>query len=207
MPLSTYLVGKLLTHALKGTAFVQPTNLNLALSKADPTPDASGLSEVSGGAYARQTVNAWTQSGRGSSNTSTINFSQATAPWGTVTHWALFDDAGSPNLFAYGALVSGCVVFAADAATNKITAPGHSFSNGDQVRVCSVALPSGLSAATTYFVIGVSGDTFQLSLSSGGSAVDITGDGLGEIGKDLTQTVQIGNTVSIAGGQLAIAMP
>lgn len=43
----------------------------------------------------------------------------------------------------------------------------------------SGALPAGLSANTTYYVISASGQTCELSTSSGGSAVDITDTGTG----------------------------
>lgn len=44
-------------------------------------------------------------------------------------------------------------------------------------------LPAPLAAATTYYVLGVSSNTFQLSLTAGGSAIDITTTGSG------TQTI------------------
>jgi hypothetical protein len=36
------------------------------------------------------------------------------------------------------------------------------------------SLPAGLNGTTLYFVVGSTTDTFQLSLTSGGSAIDIT---------------------------------
>lgn len=63
------------------------------------------------------------------------------------------------------------------AAGDAISSNGHGLANTNRVFVRPVAgeaLPSGLSAATLYFVVGATTDTFQLSLTSGGAAVDIT---------------------------------
>jgi uncharacterized phiE125 gp8 family phage protein len=67
--------------------------------------------------------------------------------------------------------------FTAVAATDIFTAFGRSFTVGDRVRLCNSggALPSGLLPNTDYFVIAGP----KLSLTSGGSAVDITGAGTG----------------------------
>jgi len=71
--------------------------------------------------------------------------------------------------------------FNVNATTNVLTATGHPIATGDVVRLCNTggALPAGLSTNTNYYVIGVSGDTLQLSATSGGSAIDITGTGTG----------------------------
>lgn len=72
------------------------------------------------------------------------------------------------------------IAFTAVAATNLITAAGHARINGDKVRVSSTTtLPGGLSANTDYFVISMSGNTFKLSLTSGGTEIDITSTGTG----------------------------
>ena len=71
--------------------------------------------------------------------------------------------------------------FTVNATTNLLTATGHPIATGDVVRLCNTggALPAGLSTNTNYYAIGVSGDTLQLSATSGGSAIDITGTGTG----------------------------
>jgi hypothetical protein len=43
--------------------------------------------------------------------------------------------------------------------------------------VLSESLPAGLAATTIYYVVGSTTNTFQVSLTSGGAAVDITGQG------------------------------
>lgn len=72
------------------------------------------------------------------------------------------------------------VAFTAVAATNVITATGHTRINGDKVRTSSTGtLPGGLVINTDYFVINVSGSTFKLSAISGGTEIDITSTGSG----------------------------
>jgi len=74
------------THTLKylltSDSVTRPTNWYVALCTTDPTDSALGT-EVSGGGYARQSV-AFTVSGNNASNTSAIEFPEATADYGTV---------------------------------------------------------------------------------------------------------------------------
>lgn len=63
-----------------------------------------------------------------------------------------------------------------NAGTETITEVAHGLSDGDAITLSNSggALPVGLSAATTYYVIGATADTFQLSATYGGTAVLIT---------------------------------
>ena len=74
------------THTLKylltSDSVTRPTAWYVALCTTDPTDTALGT-EVSGGGYARQSV-AFTVSGNNASNTSAIEFPEATADYGTV---------------------------------------------------------------------------------------------------------------------------
>ena len=74
------------THTLKylltSDSVTRPTAWYVALCTSDPTDSALGT-EVSGGGYARQSV-AFTVSGNNASNTSAIEFPEATANYGTV---------------------------------------------------------------------------------------------------------------------------
>lgn len=64
--------------------------------------------------------------------------------------------------------------------TDVITVPGSAFSNGDVIRFTSTAgLPAPLGASTSYYVINVSSDSFKVSLTFGGSAVNLTTQGTG----------------------------
>ncbi len=67
------------------------------------------------------------------------------------------------------------------AATNDtITSAGHGLSDNDTVVLgTSNTLPAGLSVETTYYVIDSAENTFKLSESEGGEAVDVTDTGTG----------------------------
>jgi hypothetical protein len=56
------------------------------------------------------------------------------------------------------------------AATDIITATGSAFANGQPVRFTALSGGTGLNTTTNYYIINVSGDTFQVSTSVGGSA-------------------------------------
>ena len=74
------------------------------------------------------------------------------------------------------------VTFTTDFGTDdKLDVAGHPFANDDRVMVTSSAqdLPAGLDAATVYYVISSATNDFEVSLTSGGGAVDITDDGTG----------------------------
>lgn len=83
-----------------------------------------------------------------------------------------------------GALVdvgaNGGTVFTADAGTDFITSAGHGLTNGQVLLLTSsTSLPGGLALSTPYYVISKTTDTFQVALTAGGSAVDITDTGTG----------------------------
>lgn len=74
------------THTLKylltSDSVTRPTAWYVALCTTDPDDSTLGT-EVTGGGYARQTA-AFTVSGNNASNTSAIEFPEATADYGTV---------------------------------------------------------------------------------------------------------------------------
>lgn len=71
--------------------------------------------------------------------------------------------------------------FTVNASTDVLTVSGYTPVDGDLWRVSASGgdLPAGLSANTDYYVISSSGQTCKLSLTAGGSAVDITDAGTG----------------------------
>lgn len=75
---------------------------------------------------------------------------------------------------------AGGTIFTVDAGTDVITSAGHGLSDGDVLLLTtSNALPAGLSAGTPYFVRDKTTDTFKLSATSGGAAIDLTTAGTG----------------------------
>lgn len=82
-------------------------------------------------------------------------------------------------------------------ATDIFTITAHGFTNGDSKRLMTVdgTLPAGLSLNKNYFIITATTDTFQLSLTSGGGAVDVSDTGtddwyVGEIPMNLLAAIK-----------------
>ena len=70
--------------------------------------------------------------------------------------------------------------FTADYTTDFLTSTAHGLANADRVMVfSSTTLPAGISSSTVYFVVNKTTDTFQLSLTWGGSAINLTDNGTG----------------------------
>ena len=112
---SDYLEDKVLDHVFGGTAYTAPTTLYVALYTVAPT-DTGGGTEVSGGAYARQTA-AFTVSGTSpttASNSAAIEYPTATANYGTVVAVGVFDASSGGNLLAYANLDTSKVVSTGD---------------------------------------------------------------------------------------------
>lgn len=62
------------------------------------------------------------------------------------------------------------------ASPATVTAAGHGLTNGKRVQfTTSGALPTGIFANTTYFVINAATDTFNLSATQGGAAIGTSG--------------------------------
>jgi hypothetical protein len=112
--LSNYLENKLIDHIFQGTAYTGPATLYIALFTAVTDGEAGTVTEVSGGSYARVSVTAslsnWADASLGSNGTTTnvnaITFPTATADWGTVTHFGIYDASTAGNLLVYAALTT-----------------------------------------------------------------------------------------------------
>ena len=109
---SNYLENKVVGHVFGGSAYTAPSTLYVALYTSAPS-DTGGGTEVSGGAYARQTA-AFTISADTASNTSAIEYPTATANYGTVVAVGVFDASSSGNLLAYGNLTTSKTVSTGD---------------------------------------------------------------------------------------------
>ena len=107
MPMTTGINQAALDHIFQKAAWTQPGNLSLALSTSTPNDDGTGVTEPSGGDYARvQTLPAdWTRTGGDMQNNSRQDFPEATASWGTITHLVIYDQTAG-TVVAFGALSS-----------------------------------------------------------------------------------------------------
>ena len=109
-----YLEDALLKHVFTNTAYTSPTTVYAALFTVAPS-DTGGGTEVSGGAYARQSM-AFSVSGTGTlaTNSAAVEYPTATADYGTVVAVGIFDAATSGNLLAYADLTTSKTVSSGD---------------------------------------------------------------------------------------------
>ena len=110
--MSDYLENELIKHLFRTGSMTKPSVLAVGLFTGAPS-DSGGGTEVSGGSYARASLNpldanwAATSGSNGqTSNSSAITFPTPTASWGTVTHFAIFDATSAGNMLFWGVLTA-----------------------------------------------------------------------------------------------------
>lgn len=100
---SNYLENAVIDAVLRNTSYTSPTTVYVGLFTTDPTDAGSGT-EVAGGSYARTAVTFSAPSNGVTSNSADVEFPQATASWGSVTHIGLHDAASGGNLLFHTVL-------------------------------------------------------------------------------------------------------
>lgn len=124
-----------------------------------------------------------------------IPFAQASANWGTVLAWGLYDASTAGNLLWFDWLGNNAYLpfSCSSASPGVVTAPAHGFANGNNVIVTAKfggTLPAtGGSWAGPLTVAGVSTDTFTAGVNTTG-----TGDGL--VRKIAEQSIPSGVTAT-----------
>jgi len=111
--MSDYLENKVLDHVLGTTSYTMPTTVYIGLSTGTFADDNSGT-ELTGGSYARQSIAFDAAASGTTDNTSAVDFPVATANWGTVSHYGLFDASSGGNLLVHGAFASSKTVETGD---------------------------------------------------------------------------------------------
>ena len=168
-------------------------------------PDTAGSNEVAG--TTRAAV-AWTTLNGVIDNTGQV--AHAMAAGDAVSFYGLFGAASGGTFYGYvprcgvGQSRSGFgSVDAAGVTANNIQSAAHGLTDTDTVIVSNVlgeALPTGLTEGTIYFVVGATTDTFQLSLTLAGAAINITAQGELYFARFVTETfASPGNLVAAAG--------
>lgn len=79
--------------------------------------------------------------------------------------------------------------------TDMVNATAHGLVNGDQVRFDTVVTTTGINTTIAYFVVNATANSFQVSLTKGGSAVDLLDDGTGSFHKIVHIDILAGNPV------------
>ena len=113
MSFTNFLETEILDHVFAGAAYTAPGTKYLALFTAISNGETGSVTELSGDAYARQSV-AFSTSGATTSNTGAVEFPTATGSWGTVTHVGVYDAVSSGNLMCYATLSSSKAIGTGD---------------------------------------------------------------------------------------------
>ncbi len=179
----------------------------------DPgTGTNANAGEAAGGspAYARQAVT-WGAAASGQkTNTGALTFDVPAGTFGYFTYFnASTGNTGNYRGYApFGGAVKGFAeVNAAGVTADTIYSSAHGLVNGDRVMVFNVfaeSLPTGLTEGTIYFVVGATTDSFQVSTTSGGSAVDITAVGEMFFQKVIAEVFGAQGQVTVAIGALVL---
>jgi hypothetical protein len=111
--ISNYLENALINATLRNTSYTSPTTVYVGLFTTDPT-DAGTGTEVSGGSYARTSATFAAPSNGVSSTNADVQFPQATANWGTVTHFGIYDALSTGNLLYHGVLTASKTIETGD---------------------------------------------------------------------------------------------
>ena len=111
--MSDYLENKVLDHVLGTTSYTMPATVYIGLSTGSFADDNSGT-ELSGGSYARQSIAFDAAASGTTDNTAAVDFPVATASWGTVSHYGLFDALSGGNLLIHGAFTASKTVDSGD---------------------------------------------------------------------------------------------
>lgn len=120
--MSNYLENGLLNAVLRATSYTSPTTVYVGLYTSNPGEGNTGT-EVSGGSYARKNVTFGSPNDGVCTNSAAVEFAQATASWGTISHVGLLD-----------AITSGNLLFYTDITTSK------TIENGDIFRIAAGSL-------------------------------------------------------------------
>lgn len=110
--LTNYTENNLINHIFRTAPFTKPAALYIGLIKTLVDGEAGTFTEVTGGSYTRIARNPldanWAASitDGTTSNIASIQFPAATADWGTVTHFGIWDAATGGNLLIYAELTN-----------------------------------------------------------------------------------------------------
>lgn len=172
---------------------------------------STGANEVTGGspAYARKAATWAAAAGRSKATSASMVFD---VPAATTVRWVGFYDAVTAGNFLGmvpngGGTPESFAVNSAGVTSNTFDAPSHGFANTNTVVVWAVpgvALPTGVAEGTVYYIVGSATDTFQLSLTSGGAAIDITAVGSGYAQRIVEETFGSQGTHTISSATMSL---
>ena len=165
----------------------------------------SGANELAGGApaYARQACAFSAASGGSVSIAGAETFDvPAAAVVAFVGAWSAVSAGTFRGMWPLQSVADSPKPFTSTDAGDLFTCDAHGYANNDRVVFWDLGagsvLPTGITEGTIYWVISVSGDTFQVSTTQGGGAVALTSDGGGLVQKIVPETFAGQGTYQVA---------
>lgn len=157
----------------------------------DPgTTATANAGEATGGtpAYAR-VATTWGAAAGTKTNTGALTIDVAAGTYGYFTGWnASSGNSGTQYLgyipFGGASALKGFAEVDTTLTNDQLLSVAHGMADGDRVILYNVfaeTLPTGLVEGTVYYVVSSAANTFKVSLTLGGAAVDITAVGGGEV--------------------------
>lgn len=185
---------------LGGTAFTAPAATWVQLHTADP--GAAGTSNLSS-VTTREQATWGSPSGGAISESNTPTWPAWAGTNGEIVTDITLWTASSGGTFLLSSPLAGAAFnFTCPTASPGVfTAPGSAMSNGTAVVLTAIAgssLPGGFTGDTIYFVVSASGATFQLSATSGGSAINASSAGAGIVQASGAKTMNTGDTLQLS---------
>lgn len=173
--ISDFLENELLDHCFNA-AYSSPSNVFLALSTADPLDTEAGIAEPTGGAYSRATITFVTATTRNVTQKAKITFPQATASWGNITHYAIYDAVSGGNFLAHGSLTTAKTVASGNTPSVATGEVVISYNAGEISNYLAHKLLDHVFRNTQYTFQ----DTFAIALCTGDIADTDTGSTISE---------------------------
>ena len=87
----------------------------------------------------------------------------------------------SAGMLVTGTGISDAVAVTMQDAGDTVTRVAHGLANGTEVSFATIVTTTGVVVYTRYYVISTAANTFQVSLTLGGSAIALTTDGSGTL--------------------------
>jgi hypothetical protein len=183
----------------------------IGLHSGDPG-DTGATNELTGGGYVRQQVAFGAAASGTLSNTGAITWS---VPAGNVVAWSAWSASSGGTCYATGwfntatPAVGLGLCRSADLTNNDIQSVAHGLAADDRIvfeTIEQLTTPTGISLTTIYFVIatGITTDSFRVSTSSGGAALDITAAGSTLFRRVLVTNFGGAGSFQVAAGDLDI---
>lgn len=183
----------------------------------DGTPGTgatAAATEATGGspAYARQLVTWSAASGGQKSNSGALTFDVPAGQYAFLTLWNALTGNGGTQYRGWVPLngnIKGFFSVDTTLTNDALLSVSHGLSNGDRVilfNVFSESLPTGLTEGAVYYVVNATTNSFKVSSTSGGAAIDITGTGGGEgyFQSVIPETFGAQGQITVAAGALVL---